>query len=346
MNVPRPFLCAALLCAATLLYPAPAAAQQKTTPQKNAPAGNAPKTQAGNDAKKTPPAAQVRNAGQNGVQELTLPTIDGWGLHATWFEATGGRESPVVILLTSTDGAENKSNFNRRVWQPIAIELQKAGFAVIAVDLRKHGDSVPAAAAAGEGPALKTLPADYALMAGNDLESVKYFLMEQHRNEKLNIRKLAIVSMGSSSMVAAAFTIADWAKTPFPDAATVEMRTPRGQDVRALVMYSPNASVKGINSTAVLKTLKGLPVPVYVVAAKDNKDDLRNAEKVFQAVELKGEQFKESRKLLLAPGTTHAEAFLEGRLAEATTKDLLDFLSKNLVALDAPWRDRTDRRTK
>lgn len=345
MTVPRMLLCPVLLSAAAIFFAAPAAAQQKPA-GKNVPAEKGGKTSVAADAKKGPAAAQVRTTGQDGVQELVLPTVDGWGLHATWYPATGGRESPVVILLTSTDGVENKDARNRRVWQPIGTELQKAGFAVIAVDLRKHGDSIPAAAAGADAPALKTLPADYALMAGNDLEAVKYFLMEQHRTEKLNIRKLGIVSMGSSAMVAAAFTIADWAKTPFPDAATVEMRTPRGQDVRSLIMYSPNASVKGINSTAVLKTLKGLPVPVYVVAAKDNKDDLRNAEKVFQAVELKGEQFKESRKILLAPGTTHAEAFLEGRLADATAKDVLDFLSKNLVSLDAPWRDRIDRRIK
>ncbi len=345
MIVHRLLLCPVLLSAAALLFTPHAGAQQKTT-AKNAPAEKGAKTPAAANAQKTPPAAQVRTTGQDGVQELVLPTVDGWGLHATWYPATGGRESPALILLTSTDGSENTDARNRRVWQPVASELQKAGFAVIAVDLRKHGDSIPAAAAGGDTPALKTLPADYALMAANDLESVKYFLMEQHRTERLNIRKLGIVSMGSSAMVAAAFTIADWAKTPFPDAATIEMRTPRGQDVRSLVMYSPSSSVKGINSSAVLKTLKGLPVPVYVVAAKENKDDLRNAEKVFQAVELKGEQFKESRRILLAPGTTHAEAFIEGRLADAASKDLLDFLSKNLVSLDAPWRDRTDRRTK
>lgn len=333
------------VCAAALLLTAVFSSESLFAQQKAPQPGNAQKNQAGGDAKKTAPAAEVRQTAQNGVQELVLPTVDGWGLHATWYESAAGRESPAVILLTSTDGAENKDSRNRRVWQPTALQLQKAGFAVIAVDLRKHGDSVPVVAG-GEAPALKTLPADYALMAANDLESVKYFLMEQHRTEKLNIRKLSIVSMGSSSLVAAAFTIADWAKTPFPDAATVEMRTPRGQDVRALVMFSPKSNVKGINSTAVLKTLKGLPVPVYVIAAKDNKTDAGDADKVFKAVELKGEQFRESRKLQMAPGTTHAEGFLEGRLAESANKEIIDFLTKNVVSLDAPWRDRTDRRTK
>lgn len=339
MTAHKSLLCAAALLITPLLAPHSALAQQK-----NSPAGNAAKGAPGNP-QKNPPAAEIKKTSQNGVQDLVLPTADGWGLHATWFESAAGKESPVAVLLTSTDGAENKNARNRRVWQPTALELQKSGFAVMAVDLRKHGDSIPAAAG-GDAPALKTLPADYALMAANDLESVKYFLMEQHRNEKLNIRKLAIVSMGSSSMVAAAFTIADWAKTPFPDAANVDLRTPRGQDVRALVMFSPKSSVKGINSTAVLKTLKGLPVPVYIIAAKDNKDDAADAEKVFKAVELKGEQFKDSRKLLFAPGSTHAEAFLDGRLAESANKEIIDFLTKTVVALDAPWRDRIDRRIK
>ena len=339
MTVHKSLLCAAAVLITSLLSPQTAVCQQK-----NPQAGKSAKGAAG-DAGKKPPAAEVKKTSQNGVQDLILPTVDGWGLHATWYESTAGKESPVAVLLTSTDGAENKDARNRRVWQPTALELQKSGFAVMAVDLRKHGDSIPAAAG-GEAPALKTLPADYALMAANDLESVKYFLMEQHVSEKLNIRKLAIVSMGSSSLVSAAFTVADWAKTPYPDAANVDLRTPRGQDVRALVMFSPKSSLKGINSTAVLKTLKGLPVPVYVIAAKDNKEDATDAEKVFKAVELKGDQFKESRKILFAPGTTHAEAFLEGRLAESANKEIIDFLTKTVVALDAPWRDRIDRRVK
>lgn len=345
MIVPRMLLCPVLLSAAAIFFAAPTAAQQKT-PGKNAPAEKGAKTPAAADAKKGPAAAQVRTTGQDGVQDLVLPTVDGWGLHATWYPATGGRESPVVILLTSTDGAENKDARNRRVWQPIGTELQKAGFAVIAVDLRKHGDSIPAAAAGADAPALKTLPADYALMAGNDLEAVKYFLMEQHRTEKLNIRKLSIVAFGSSCMVAAAFTVEDWAKTPYPDAPTLDQRTPRGQDVRALVMYSPNASVKGINTAGILKTVKGLAVPIYVVAGGGNKTDKADAEKVFKGIELKGEQFKESRKMLLTSTPTHAEAFLEGSLAATTQKDIIDFLTKNAKDLELPWRDRTDRRSK
>jgi predicted alpha/beta hydrolase len=299
------------------------------------------------DPSKTPakPGTPAQTANKDGTIDMVLPTPDGWQIHCTWFESAAGRESACAILLTATDGLAEKDARNRRVWQPTALALQKAGFAVITVDLRKHGDSIPTSPT-GEPLTMKISNADYPLMASSDLETVKAFLMEQHKAEKLNIRKLGIVAMGSSAMVAAAFTIEDWAKTPYPDAPTIDQRTPRGQDVRSLIMYSPNTTVRGLNTTALLKTLKGIPVPVYVVAAKDNKEDARNADKVFKAVELKGDQFKDTRKLLLTNGQTHAEAYLEGQLATATQKDIIDFLTRNVKDLEVPWIDRTDRRTK
>jgi hypothetical protein len=58
-------------------------------------------------------------------------------------------------------------------------------------------------------------------------------------------------------------------KEPYPDAPTLDTRTPRGQDVQSSIMYSPSTSVRGINATGILNSLKALPVSVYVVASKD-----------------------------------------------------------------------------
>ncbi len=267
----------------------------------------------------------------------------GWPIHMTYFESSLGKESPVVILLTSTEGPEKKDARNRQIWQPTALTLQKNGFAVVTVDLRKHGDSILPAAEGKEAP-LKMNADDYALMAASDLEVVKAFLLAEHTAEKLNIRKLGIVSMGSSTMVAAAFAIADWDKKPFPDGPTLALSTPRGQDVRALIAYSPNTSVKGISSSAVLKNMKPLLIAVHIVASKDNKDDFKNAEKYFKAIDPRDEAFKEFRKFTQVPGEIRSERFLEGKFAEATNKDISDFLSKNLQEFDIPWVSRKDRR--
>lgn len=329
----------ALVCGISLNESADA--QQKTAP--GAPQKSAPAAQ-----KTAPPAADAKKAstasGGKGVNEVL--NAGGWPIHITYFESTGGKESPVAILLTSSEGSDKTDARNRQIWQPTALALQKSGFAVVTADLRKNGDSILPVADGKEAPALKMGTEDYALMAAADLETIKTFLMNEHTAEKLNIRKLGIVSMGSSAMVASAFAVADWDKAPFPDAPTLLARTPRGQDVRALIAYSPNTSVKGLNSTAILKSLKPRDVAVYVVASKDVKDDMRNAEKFYKAIDPKEEALKEYRKLMLVPGDVRAERFLDGKFTEVTTKDIVDFLTKHLKERsDLPWASRKDRLT-
>ena len=110
-----------------------------------------------------------------------------------------------------------------------------------------------------------------------------------------------------------------------------------------MIMYSPNANVKGINSTTVMRTIKALPVAVHVIASKDVKEDARNAERIFKAVEIKDDHFKDSRKQTTAAGEITAEGFLEGRFADPTNTDILEFLTKNLKELDIPWMSRKSR---
>ena len=274
------------------------------------------------------------------TREEILAASDGWQIHTTYYESAAGKESPVIILLAGAEGPDKKDPRKRRVWQNAAVALQKSGFAVLAVDLRKHGDSLPE----GTAPvSLKMTAGEYVVMATFDIDAVKTFLLSEHQNEKLNIRKTGIVAVGSSAMVAAAATVADWEKKPYPDGPTLETSTPRGQDVRALIMYSPNSSVKGINSNTVMKAIKALPIAVHVIASKDVKDDARNADRIYKAVEIKGEKFKDARKHTIVAGELTAEGFLEGRFADPTNKDITEFLTKNLKELDMPWTSRKSR---
>jgi len=65
-----------------------------------------------------------------------VTAADGWDIHYTYWESPMGKEAPVVILLHGKGQA-------RLIWKalPLAKELAKKQFAVIAVDLRKHGES-------------------------------------------------------------------------------------------------------------------------------------------------------------------------------------------------------------
>jgi len=286
--------------------------------------------------------AAAQPPGKSNTREEILAASDGWPLHATYYESAAGKESPAIILLAGAEGLDKKDARNRRIWQNTAVSLQKSGFAVLAVDLRKHGDSIPEATEP-ESPLLRMTPNEYVVMSTLDMDAVKAFLLSEHKNEKLNIRKTGIVAVGSSAMVAATATVADWDRKPYPDGPTLETSTPRGQDVRALILYSPNASVKGINSNTIMKAIKMLPIAVNVIASKDVKEDARNADRIFKAIEIKADEFKEARKYTPAAGEITAEGFLEGRFADPTNKDITEFLTKYLKELDMPWTSRKSR---
>jgi len=286
--------------------------------------------------------AAAQPPGKSNTREEILAASDGWPIHATYYESAAGKESPAIILLAGAEGPDKKDARNRRVWQNTALALQKSGFAVLAVDLRKHGDSIPEATEP-ESPLLRMTPAEYVVMTTLDMDAVKAFLLSEHKNEKLNIRKTGIVAVGSSAMVAAAATVADWERKPYPDGPTLETSTPRGQDVRALIMYSPNSNVKGINLNSVMKSVKVLPIAVHLIASKDVKEDVRNADRIFKAVEIKADEFKDARKYTSVAGEITAEGFLEGRFADPTNKDITEFLTKHLKEFDMPWASRKSR---
>jgi pimeloyl-ACP methyl ester carboxylesterase len=297
----------------------------------------------------SPLVAQVQSGRQTKGESKVLNAVDGWPIHVTYYASNSGREAPVAMLIAGAEGTEGNQSRTRRVWDNTALYLQRAGYAVVTVDLRKHGDSV--APAEVTNAALTKLGInDYGWMASRDLEAVKDMLIAEHVAENLNIRKLGVVTAGSSSMVAAAFAVADWAKPPYADApaplaGAPDMRTPRGQDVRALMMFSPKANVRGINTLAVMRALRGLEVAVYIFASKNGREESRDAQRLYKFVELRGEEFQERRKLSLANAKASGEDFLEARYADDTNKLIKEFLDKNVKELDQPWQSRTNRLT-
>lgn len=281
----------------------------------------------------TPAAAQD---GDSDSPEYILTAADDWPIHVTYFRSEKGRESPVVVLLTAANGNE-KTSLTRRIWTEMAEHLQRNDFAVLTVDLRKHGDSVPDVV---DNPRMnKVLPVDYRNMVIGDMEAVKAFLMERHEAKELNIRKLAIVAGGDSGLVGAAFALNDWNKPPYADASRVEDRTPRGQDVRAIVMFSPGMT-RGFSATKILRPLSdprwGIAFRIY--HSSSDEDEAKRAKRLFRMVDLKGEEYDELRSIEEAPAS--GEEFFEGKMGKLVREDLTAFLKTNLTNLQSPWRSR------
>ncbi len=288
-------------------------------------------------------------------EKQIFPTEDGKSLHATYFKSPGDKESPVVVLLHMKDG-------NRFVWQggeedSFARKLQKEGFAVITVDLRYHGESkvggTVGAGYANQGTGKKKdkkkagldlRPADLDAMVQYDLEAVKDFIKAEHQAKNLNMNKMGIVGPEMGATLAVHYAVLDWDKEPYEDGQP-GFQTPRGQDVRALVLISPQEKFHGMPINKALAQLKDPELGIsFLVCCGSEAQDFKDADKIF--------------KLLSTPAINEKRMFFKDyKNTRLTGTDLLDkgndievrmiaFFDKGLKQLDAPWRDRESKRNK
>ncbi|WP_029246600.1 alpha/beta hydrolase [Schlesneria paludicola] len=265
------------------------------------------------------------------VEEKGLLTEDNFELKITYFKSTMKKNAPVAILL------HGGKKGNRRNWtgsKGIASYLQeKGGFAVVAVDLRGHGDSVL--------PKRSELRKnDYQNMVLYDMQAVKEFLLEEHQKGNLNMNKLGIVACDFSTSVALAFTEIDWEREPYDDSTTPEQRTPRGQDVQALVLISPELSTPGLAATKSAAVIRGRDLPVMIGTSEKNAHDLSAAKKLFDALVAKK---KKDDKVSLK---RYPEDYrgMDLVLQDVQTQhDIVDFLDKYVKGFESPWRDRSSR---
>lgn len=195
-------------------------------------------------------------------QNITLSTRDGHTIHATYFPSTLGRNAPVAVLLHGKGG-------NRLAWQTgigtvpgFAQALQTNDFAVLSVDLRYHGESM--AMDSGSKTASQLVARHYQEMLALDLEAVKRFLFNEHQKQALNMNKTAIVASDFSASLALMFAEIDWKRAPFDDNAVPALRTPKGQDVRALILISPDTRVAGLNVGSATTYFRNLQSPLFV----------------------------------------------------------------------------------
>lgn len=277
-------------------------------------------------------------------------------IHLTYFPSRNGKETAVIILLHMKDS-------NRFVWQNgFAERLQGEGYAVVTVDLRGHGESKAGGAGVGPiaggnanqpddkrkaatpkkstqaGPAMK--PADYQAMI-EDLNAVKGFLLKEHQALRLNISKLGLVGPEMGATVASVFAANDWLRPPYPDGVDLG-RTPRGQDVKAIVLLSPQTAFEGMNTAAALHALRNpeWKVAFLICVGKNDPHDKGQATKLFQTV--KALPKNETRMYFYSYAAKLRGTDLLGKGLKLEDH-MVAFFNKHLRNLDSPWQDRRPR---
>lgn len=270
---------------------------------------------------------------------------DGFPIHITYWQAKDDKEvnpagvenAPVVIMLHGENGS-------RLIWdrssappggKPLARVLHDRGYAVVTVDLRKFGESVP------EGDVRTVQTTDYPLMVSRDLPAVKVFLNEEHEQKRLNVAKLAIIASDMSVPVAAAFSELDWRLPPYADGPGGGPGTPRGQEVKALIMLSPVSSLGKVSATRSLSFLRNLGLSFMVIVGTRDSLDRNQGRDIYRLVS--GARGATERTEFVQKNSNARGTDLLGNPALGTEVDIVRFLDEHLKRLDIPWETRISR---
>lgn len=299
--------------------------------------------------------AQPKATGAKGEPlRVPLTTGDGQTIVTTYYPvldkaASGGAENAgVVILLHGDDKGriqwDQLSGFRGgNETRPTAFpyELQNQGYAVVSVDLRKYGESN----AAGEG--VKLRPVDYEAMVEQDLVAVKKLIFEEHQNHQLNMAKMAIVASGPTAPVAARFALIDWNLPPYDDAPVAANKTPRGQDIRALVLLSPEGGAGRLATAATIRDLRSpiFGVAMLVIVGKQDPNDKGQAKRIFDLMAAGQKKDEAERVYMLTPNLKDRGVLMMGKVKDQVEGPILTFLDRHLRQLDVPWRDRRNKVT-
>lgn len=281
----------------------------------------------------------------------TVTAKDGLNVAITYWASPLKEQGGVVVLLHGHGGSQLE-------WGgQLPKDLQEKGFAVITVDLRGHGlskgnpnttvDSAEVKKGAktkpGKGAAVDTInlkPADYKAMVLGDMEAVKSFIFSEHQARKLNMNKMAIIAAGMGSSVALEWAAFDWGKKPHTDG-PIGNQTPRGQDVRALILLSPETGIPGLPVTDAVRVLKAplFGVSFLVAVGKKDKLDKGTANKLYDQLATPSEN--KERMFLEEYDTANRGAAL---LAVAKAPgQVFGFLDRFVMKANSEWRDRESR---
>ena len=210
-------------------------------------------------------------------ENVLMVTRDGVELRATWFAGTRAKET-IPIVLVHDWGAD------RSRLLPLAKYLQtNYGHAVLVPDLRGHGQSITVKGSS------KTLDYDRFRKAEVatvwlDIDACRKFLQEKNNAGELNLDLMTLLAVGKMSPLAVGWCVEDW---KWPPVAGVK----QGQNVKALILISPERKFKGVSMTQLLKLplFAGPvdPLSVLLIWGRNHSTTNREGDAIYTAMNRK-----------------------------------------------------------
>lgn len=168
-------------------------------------------------------AGGVQAVGAEGPSAVRFETSDGVKLGADYY-APRRSEAPAVLLL-------HDRSQTRACWDALAADLQRAGFAVLALDLRGHGESATAELA----ESLARNDPKFFWRMDRDIRAGYTWLAGQ---KNVDLSRLAIVGDGIAGPLSLRYGLDD-------------------RSLDAIVMLQPQTRLAGIDTEAAISKLRG-----------------------------------------------------------------------------------------
>jgi pimeloyl-ACP methyl ester carboxylesterase len=269
------------------------------------------------------------------LEEVHLETKDGLRLRAVYYPSRGltssdGRPVPKkdrvpIILLHGYEG-------DCHDFDDLALLFQRLGHAVIVPDLRGHGESreIDRDGRAEKIESATLRSRDFADMVQYDLEAVKSYLITKNNDGELNIDKLCVVGVDMGAIIAA-----DWAKLDW--SLPVLSSGKQGQNVKALVLISPEPNFKGMKLITSPEIRSDLSI--LLIAGRENSHYSEEVNKLYKQFS-KYHVLETSPKLeKLLPETKLQGAELLSDKSLGVEVAITEFVAL-LVKRSYPWNER------
>ncbi|MEM9588698.1 MAG: alpha/beta hydrolase [Planctomycetota bacterium] len=268
-----------------------------------------------------PAAAQKRTQkGPPEIVDITLSTKDGVDLHAKYAASDKGKNAIPILLIHEWKGQATQ-------YSGLMKGLQGQGYAVMAIEYRGHGRST-----SYTDPAGRTKKFNLATMSGRhvqsviaiDLEAAKKFLVEENNDEKLNLNSLVVLGVREGCIMAMHWSRQDWA---WPSIGAKK----QGQDVKAIVLVSPEKILKGLSIDATLRDGNLMRLPIMILDGRKSKD-IRETERLAKQIKntktrsRRGDELEDFR-VVLPPTTLSGPALLRG---SGAVRDIAAFIAKSV----------------
>lgn len=191
---------------------------------------------------------------------VALQTKDGAELNAFYFPSEKGKEAVPVLILHEWKGQAGP-------YGRLCLALREAGFAVLALEYRGHGKSRSYI----DPRTQKSEPFDLATMGKReveaivtfDLEEAKQFLKNENNEGRLNLNALSVIGVQEGAIMAMHWAVRDWR---WPSVG----RKKQGQDVKSLVLISPEKNHLGLSIDATLRDVNVISLPIMILVGSES----------------------------------------------------------------------------